>query len=179
MMMLRLGIGNIWVGLIGELFEMSKEIKLTQGKVAIVDDEDFSWLSQWKWRYNSHYAVRADYLDHKRIGDTQMHRLINDTPDGYDTDHINGDKLDNRRSNLRTATRSENNFNTPPPITNRSGFKGVWWHDGQKRWWAHIQINGKRSHLGSFTTKEEAINARKIAEETIILNQFNRRERLC
>ena len=146
-----------------------KRIKLTQGKYAIVDDENFNWLNRWKWRVSTlGYAVRANYKNGKRIGDTFMQRFINNTPDGFDTDHKNRNKLDNKKSNLRTATRSQNNFNSEPPKTNTSGYKGVWWHEGQKRWWSHIQVSGKRIHLGSFITKKEAIDRRIKAERVVV-----------
>lgn len=149
-------------------FEGMKLIQLTQGKSAIVDDADFEWLNQWKWRYTHGYARRAHYVDSRRVGDIHMHRLVNNTPDGgFDTDHINRNKLDNRRSNLRTATRSQNNFNTPAPMNNTSGVKGVWWSKQWKRWYAQIRVNGKTHSLGSSPIKAEAVALRLQAEERL------------
>lgn len=93
-----------------------KAIALSKGKVVIVDDEDFEYLNQWKWSYGSGgYAVREQHLgmqDGKKLRKTiLMHRLITNAPRGMDVDHINDDKLDNQRSNLRVCTRSQNMAN--------------------------------------------------------------------
>ena len=92
------------------------KIKLTKGLSVEVDPEDFEHLSQWKWWYGSGgYAVREQHLgmkDGKKIRRTVlMHRLITNAPDGMDVDHINDNKLDNRRANLRVCTRSQNMAN--------------------------------------------------------------------
>lgn len=137
-------------------------IQLSQGKHAIVDDADFEWLNQWKWCFDSGYAVRR--LGVRKI---KMHRLINQTPVGNDTDHINRNKLDNRRANLRTATRSENRFNSSLPSNASSGYKGVGIHSLTKKWRAQISVNGKRQHLGLFDTIDEAIKARRKAEQEL------------
>lgn len=142
-----------------------KQIKLTQGKLALVDDESFDYLNQFHWSYRSRYASRAKQLNGKRIGTIYMHRVVNNTPDGFDTDHINQNKLDNRKENLRTVTRSQNNFNSPPPKDNKSGTKGVFWHKQAKKWWAYININSKRQSLGMYKTSLEACNARNRAEK--------------
>lgn len=86
---------------------MSKEIPLTKGKSAIVDDDLYWSLSQIKWHYSGGYAVYFEKKTRPRKA-VRMHRLINNTPEGMDTDHINGNKLDNRRANLRTCSRSAN-----------------------------------------------------------------------
>ena len=135
------------------------EIKLTKGKVTIIDDEDFDYLNQWKWYYNSGYAVRGFP---KRI---LMHRLINKTPIYLETDHINRNKLDNRKSNLRNVTSQENNFNTTIRKDNTSGIKGVWWHDKIKRWRVQLNISGIRLYFGSYTNLSEAISVRKDVEK--------------
>ncbi len=133
-----------------------KEIKLTQGKAAIVDDEDFEFLNQWKWSYNKGYASRGITLQCGKYGRIMMHRVINKTPEGLDTDHANGNRLDNRKSNLRTATRGENCTNRPIQKNNTSGFKGVSWHKYQKRWVAYVIKNKKTIHIGYFSSKEDA-----------------------
>jgi hypothetical protein len=145
-----------------------KRIPLTQGKFALVDDADFEWLNQWKWRVNHGYARRALYENGKRAGDISMHRLINNTPAGLDTDHINRDKLDNRRDNLRSATRSQNNFNTPPPKNNKSGTKGVWYSKRWGLWYAQIKVKGKRYNLGSSQVKGGAVALRLNAERELV-----------
>src|SRR4030065_939634 len=105
-----------------------KEIKLTKGKVAIVDDEDYDWLMQWKWRINSiGYAMRTV----KKNGKARkifMHRVILNTPSDMCSDHANHNRLDNRRCNLRICTKQQNQANAPAPKNNRSGGKGVSWN---------------------------------------------------
>lgn len=135
-----------------------KEIKLTQGKVAIVDDEDFEFLSQWKWYVHGSgprtcYAERKSEGDHKRV---PMHRVIMNTPKGLFTDHINGNGLDNRRCNLRICTTAENQYNARRRHSNRSGFKGVYYDKAVGKWRAAITINQKKIHLGRKDTPQEA-----------------------
>ena len=86
-----------------------KEIKLTQDKVALVDDEDYKWLNEFKWYCAAGYAARnSPKINGKQSINIFMHREINNTPKGMDTDHISHNRLDNRKVNLRTCTCSEN-----------------------------------------------------------------------
>jgi len=162
-----------------------KKIPLTQGKFALVDDEDFEWLNQWKWYYSKvgkdgigGYAMRKFRVNGKQKT-IRMHRLINNTPDGMDTDHDNGNKLDNRRKNLRDATTSQNQINRKKGRGNYSSrFKGVFWHKVTKKWHAQITLNGKRIHLGLFVSELAAAAAYdeaaiKFHGEFASLNVFN------
>jgi hypothetical protein len=124
-----------------------KEILLSQGKVALVDDNDFEWLNQWNWCISQGYAVR-----HKNP--SSMGRLILDAPDGMQVDHKNGDPLDNRRENLRLATQADNQHNRAKFKTNKSGYKGVDFHC--KKWRAQIKVDNVKIYLGTFETAEEA-----------------------
>lgn len=139
--------------------EMSSKIKLTKGKYAIVDKEDYDFLNQWKWYYNSGYAVRGCK---KRI---LMHRVIMNTPEDKVTDHINRNKLDNRRSNLRIATVSLNNFNTKIRSDNTSGVKGIYWSKEHNKWRPNISVMGKRIYLGLYEKMEDAILIRNEMEK--------------
>lgn len=132
-----------------------RRIKLTQGKYTLVDDEDFEWLNQWKWYYLSiGYAARG-----KGKNFIYMHRLIINTPKNLYTDHINNDKLDNRRCNLRICTNSENQTNRGKYKRNKSGYKGVCWFKQTNKWQAQIRKNNKRFHLGYFQNKIDAAKA--------------------
>lgn len=140
-----------------------KKIKLTKGKYAIVDDEDFEFLSQFNWQCDSSgYAVR-DIGGRKNKKRTLMHSLLNKTPKGFHTDHINRNKLDNRKVNLRTTTPSQNILNSKISKNNTSGYKGVQWY--KNRWVARIKFNYKTMYLGRFKLLSEALNTRKLAEQ--------------
>src|SRR3990167_6055992 len=88
----------------------------------LVSDEDFEFLNQWKWRISSTGYVISGLSG---TGNVFMHRIVNDTPIGFDTDHINRDKLDNRRENLRIATKMLNGRNRGENKNNTSGYRGI------------------------------------------------------
>ncbi len=135
-----------------------KEIQLTKGKVALVDDEDFDWLNQWSWCYNGKYAIRGFKINGKSHS-VRMHRAIIDTPEGMLTDHVNGNKLDNRKENLRICSNSQNQCNRGVPQNSTSGYKGVTWAKNIRKWRAQININGNRRKLGSFDDVLDAARA--------------------
>jgi len=146
-----------------------KQIPLTKGKFAIVDDEDFEYLNRWKWHINTKgYAVRKVYIGsgHKnRVGKNfYIHTLVNKTPDNMQTDHINRNKLDNRKVNLRTVDNQKNHFNMPLFKNNKSGYAGVCWFKRDGNWHAQITLNYKKIHLGYFNNLVDAVAARKDAE---------------
>lgn len=130
-----------------------KQIQLTKGAISIIDDEDFEYLSQFNWQLSSGGYAKTGTKGYF------MHRVLMKAPKNKEVDHINRDKLDNRRSNLRFATRSENNRNTDIRKDNTSGYKGVNYFKPRNCWVARIQIKGKRFFLGSFDTREKAIMA--------------------
>lgn len=146
-----------------------KEIQLTRGQVALVDDEDFEginkhkWYARWDNKLNGFYAARAKPHPHSPRGQvtTRMHREILGL--GYGDkrygDHINRNTLDNRRSNLRVATCSENQRNTGKRRDNTSGYKGVHFSKKLSKWQAYISVSRNRNHLGFFDTSEEAARA--------------------
>lgn len=136
-----------------------KEIKLTQGKVALVDDSDFEWLNQFKWcamkQQKTYYAVRTYKYKHVR-----MHRLIMNTPTGLETDHEDHNGLNNQRYNLRIATSAQNKYNVSP--RGASKYLGVTIRQiGREkgRITAKIRKNRITFHLGSFKTEESAAKA--------------------
>lgn len=145
---------------------MSKKIPLSQGKFAIVDDEDYEYLNQWKWSIVSdsinQYAIRrlSTSIDKKRRT-IRMHRLVLDVIDKkLVVDHINGNTLDNRKSNLRVCTQLENNKNVNKiKSNNKTGYKGVLWHKRDRIYEAFIGLNGKRIYLGRFHDIIEAVKA--------------------
>lgn len=140
-----------------------KMIKLTKDKETIVDDEDYEYLSQFKWQVSSNgYAVRW-VLKHE-IHHTQtyfMHRLLLKPNRDKEIDHINGDKLDNRKENLRITNRSNNAANCAKKKykNNTSQFKGVGWYPRNNCWRAVIRIKSKYKHLGYFSNEIDAAKA--------------------
>ncbi|MEE8382238.1 MAG: HNH endonuclease [Thermodesulfobacteriota bacterium] len=139
---------------------MSKEIILTQGKVAIVDDEDFEFLNKRKWHFDR-YVKRTPMFSDGKPNTLYMHRLIMLPRTGEEIDHINNNKLDNRRKNLRVCTRSQNERSKPKiSISCNSAYKGVTLDKrmpiGQRRWNARIKPNKKAIHIGSYLTEKEA-----------------------
>jgi len=95
----------------------------------------------------------------RRQATLSIHRLITEAPKGMHVDHINGNPLDNRKSNLRICTHAENSNNTGPRKNNTSGYKGVYWAKRNKRWLAQITHNGKQVYIGHYKDKEEAARA--------------------
>lgn len=125
---------------------------------ARVDEADYRSLVRWTWRLSSEgYAVRSEVVGkHKRT--IYMHRELCCTPPGLIVDHINRDRLDNRRANLRAVTRSQNNANSAKRPS-RTGYRGVYRQKQSGRWIAQISCGGRRHHLGHFATPEEGAAA--------------------
>jgi len=138
-----------------------KEIPLTKGKAAIVDDEDYGGLILHKWfarkRDNLFYAARSECLNGAQR-EIQMHREILGLQykDGKLCDHKNCNGLDNRRNNLRLATSSLNGHNHRMFSTNTSGFRGVTWHKQTKKWQARICVKGVEIYCGTHNTIKSA-----------------------
>ena len=143
-----------------------KKIPLTRGLFATVDDDDYDALMKQKWRAvasnHTFYALGStsrkdspEYRQHALF----MHRVVNKTPEGFYTDHINGDGLDNRKCNLRTCSPQENNRNRRAKKGSKSKFKGIVWRPKIKRWEAKAVIDKKYYYLGSFVNEIDAANA--------------------
>jgi len=134
-----------------------KEIKLTKGKVALVDDADYDLLNQLNWYafWNGKTFYAARNSPKKRGVTIFMHQMILGVKGG---DHINGNGLDNQRANLRACTVSQNGMNAQPRLGCASKYKGVTLKKKLKKypWQAGIVVNKKRIHLGYFETDTEA-----------------------
>lgn len=140
------------------------EIPLTQGKIALIDDEDFVIVSKHKWYYaqesKNYGRAKTNIKKENGRGTTlKMHTLIMRPPKGFEVDHINHNPLDNRRSNLRVVTRSQNQKNMNKMSTNKSGYKGVSHHKKSNKWQVHIMNNGNRVYLGLFVDLKVAAEA--------------------
>jgi hypothetical protein len=137
-----------------------RAIVLSRGRIAIVDDVDYEWLSRYRWFcLKIGYAVRSVCTGRRDGRKVYMHREIMKCPSDKEIDHVNGDTLDNRRCNLRVCTSRENKRNRRVRKDSPSGFKGVW-KNGGSRWRSVIRLEtGKNKHLGYFDTKEDAARA--------------------
>lgn len=151
-------------------------LELSRGKNTLIDDEDYDYLNKWKWCcHSSGYAIRTQYLSGKKHKTIWMHRILMNTSIGMHTDHINGNKLDNRRCNLRICTPSQNGANRKIQKAS-SVFKGVSWNKKIRLWKAAIKVSGKQYYLGWFKNEKEAAlaynnAARKFFGEFSYLNK--------
>lgn len=143
-----------------------KEVPLTKGLVALVDDADYVLVMQYNWSAKAdlrkpnttQYASRNVPSTPEHIRTTQkMHRFILGVTDPKtEVDHWDGDGLNNQRYNLRVATRSQNMSNTKKRNNNSSQYKGVSWHKDRKQWQAYISLNKKTTYLGLHSSEELA-----------------------
>jgi hypothetical protein len=141
-----------------------KEIPLSQGGFAKVDKEDFEQLGRFSWHsypgHNTLYARRVFWKDGK-THNVDMHRAILNPTKGLEVDHIDGDGLNNQRSNLRIVTRRGNAQNRH--MVKTSHYPGVRWHKQRGKWAAEMRYNGRRRHLGLFEIEEDAATTYRIA----------------
>lgn len=146
-----------------------KKIPLTQGQEAIVDDHWYEYLMQWKWQAwwsrhtQSYYAQRTEYKPIKRL--VRMARVVALTPDGMECDHIHHLTLDNRESELRNVTHSQNQMNKRPRIKNTLGVTGICIRSDSGKYVTQLYFEGKRVLYKTFHTLEEAVQARREAEK--------------
>lgn len=138
-----------------------KKIELTQGQVALVDDIDYEYLSQWKWCASwigkNFRPMRFPWIDGKQKT-LYMYTVIANRM-GIDSkliDHIDRNSLNNQRSNLRSATHSQNQHNRGAPLNSKTGVKGVSFYKPNGKYQANITIDRKQYHLGLFDTISEA-----------------------
>lgn len=142
---------------------MAKEIQLTQGKVALVDDEDYEYLNKWKWCLRGtgrgkFYAIRGFSKSKKSNikGSISMHRQLMKPKKGYVIDHLDGNTLNNQKNNLRICTQSQNISNQKISVSNTSGYKGVCYDKKMNKFRAQIVCNKKRYYLGSYDNPVDA-----------------------
>jgi len=136
-----------------------KQIQLTKEQVALVDDADYKWLNRWKWyarqgRY-TFYVTRLIYMTKGKPKIEQMHRLILglQPSDKRQVDHIDGDGLNNHRSNLRICTRIQNRQSSRKWKIGASRYKGVCWRSDRHKWLSRIRLNKKLIYLGLFDSE--------------------------
>ena len=134
--------------------------RLGRGKHALVDDEDYEWLSQYRW-YLDYGGYALSYVkENGKWKNVRMHRLIMNAPKDKEIDHKNTNKLDNQKYNLRLCSPTENCRNFPKRAKASSIFKGVSFYKRDSNWSAQIHLPGhKKVHLGFFSKEELAARA--------------------
>lgn len=158
-----------------------REINLSQNMVALVDDEDYEFLSQWKWHVFRHesgkyYAKRGEWdPDTKKVKTVFIHRIILNASSEVKVDHWDNDGLNNQRSNLRIVTTSQNGANVNKRPGNTSGYKGACWHKITKKYISKLKFRGKYIYLGYFDDPVQAAKmydfwARDLFKEFAVLN---------
>lgn len=132
-----------------------KSIKLRGRKPleTLVDDDVYEWAKTWRWYARDGYAVGAQHRGD--LASARLHRLILGAGVDQEVDHINGDRLDNRRQNLRLCSRAENQRNKAKPKNNTSGYKGVR-QERSGRWAARIYVGDRERYLGTYDSAQQA-----------------------
>lgn len=139
-------------------------IRLPGGGMVLVDQEDFDMALGYKWhrhkgRYTSYARANAPMINGKKENSIYLHRKIMNAPAGTEVDHINGDGLDCRRSNMRILSRMGNALNSRVPKNSTTGIKGVTWSKNAGKWMAKIKLNRRQTYLGYFTSMKKAHEA--------------------
>lgn len=139
-------------------------VKTSSGVVFFIDKDDEWVLKDYCWHVNGGGRIQS-HMRGKNSEITVLHRLIMNCPEDMVVDHINGNPLDNRRCNLRIVTQQQNAMNHKIRLDNTSGTTGVCFNKRNKKWAAHINFNNESIHIGYFDNFEDAVAARKSAEE--------------
>lgn len=165
-----------------------KLIPLTKGKFVKVSSEDFEYLSQFKWSYQEHhsggYAKRGvttgiRYASGKfKVRTIDMHREIMNAQKGQQVDHVNFDRLDNTRENLRLCNANQNTAHRRVHKNSKSGYKGVWWIEAKRKWIVMIKKDHKYVFNKAFFTLKDAVDAYneaviRIHGEFAVLQPYN------
>lgn len=164
-----------------------KIVTLASGYIALVDDDDFEWINKKKWRVKKPqdnrtvYSMASIYIGDSRCKSVYMHREIMakhfgaKSLDGMTIDHIDGNGLNNQKTNLRICTQSDNNKNSKARSHCVSGFKGVTLLKGKQKYIARIRVDGKDKFIGSYKDPVDAAIAydracKKLRGEFAVLN---------
>lgn len=136
-----------------------KQIKFPKNRYALVDDRDYLKILKYKWHIDGRGYVMRNRLTKDDGSPIQLHRLILNPSQDKQVDHINGDRLDNRRDNLRVCSKSQNMCNRGPQKNNTSGFKGIYYDKFAEKWRAKANFNGKVYSIARSKSKDKVIRA--------------------
>ena len=146
-------------------------IILTGGHECLVDDEDFEEINRYRWQKSAWgYAVRCGRDSDGKLTTLRMHRIVMKAKKGTEVDHINWNKLDNRKENLRFLSHRKNVCNRPVHKNNQTGIKGVGWHKRIKKFQARLRTPSGLIHIGYFQTAEEA----RLAYNEVVIRERGR-----
>lgn len=149
--------------------ELIREVLLSRGFVGYINEEDWSLVEGYTWHAKPHGTTIYPQTSYKKPDGSwtkkKMHQIIMGSREGYEVDHIDRNGLNNTRANLRWVTRTENIWNRGMHKSNTSGYKGVSYNKSREKYSAYITVEGKRKHLGYFTSVENAAEARHTAEK--------------
>jgi len=137
----------------------------SKGEEFYFDLEDYEKIKEYCWLYSNGYVISNLYLGNSNSKCVTLSRLLMEAPEGYVVDHINHDKRDNRKINLRIVTVSQNGMNMIPPQDKEYECRGIEYNSKVEKWVSRITVNNKRISLGYFNILEDAITTRKEAEE--------------
>lgn len=151
------------------MYDLSGEYGIghtSKGEEFWFDLEDYNLIKDYCWMIsNNGYVITDTSKSSIRMPKIFFHRLVMNCPNDLFIDHQNHNKIDNRKNNLRIVTKSQNAMNQVTKTNNTSGTTGVSWDSKVQKWAAHIMINCKKMHLGYFDEFEDAVRARKCAED--------------
>jgi hypothetical protein len=137
--------------------------KAADGAYMLVSDEDYDRVNAIRWHMSSNgYAVNRN-RDNGIKKTIRAHRFIMNAPIGMDVDHINHNRIDNRRSNLRVCTRSQNLHNKE--------CLGTWFDKRRSVWQVEVRVDKKKYYIGAFREKDEAVKAYREAKENLVYHQ--------
>jgi hypothetical protein len=143
-----------------------KRLPLSRGKEALVDDVDYPFVSRWKWSFSTKGYAHRKVARAGKQATVWLHRLIAERAGislaGH-IDHIDRNKLNCQRANLRAATNSQNLANRGKNRNNTSGYKGVTWDKERRKWLAQVQVHGRNKYLGRYDDKQDAHAAYRAA----------------
>ena len=143
----------------------------SKGEEFWFDLEDYDLIKNYCWMISHNgYVITDISKSNNKLPKIQMHRLVMDCPENLFIDHKNHNTFDNRKYNLRIATKSQNAMNQIIKTNNTSGIAGVSWDKDVQKWSAYIMLNYNKIHLGYYEDFDKAVEARKNAEEGLFGN---------